>query len=69
MRDETTRKVIEDEPFMLVGSPPCTMYSILQNSNKWRFTDAQWDEKMEEAKVHIDFCFKLFELQRRAGRF
>ena len=25
MRDEATQMVIDDEPFMLVGSPPCTM--------------------------------------------
>ena len=42
-------------------------FSILQNGNKGRFTKAQWNEKMEAARVHIRFSLKLFELQRRMG--
>ena len=60
--DEATKMVIEDEPFMLISSPPCTMFSMLQNGNKGRFTKQQWDAKIESARVHITFSLKLFEL-------
>ena len=66
-RDEATKMVIEQKPFMLISSPPCTMFSILQNGNRGRFTKEQWAEKMSAAEVHIDFSLKLFELQRRMG--
>lgn len=28
-RDEATRMVVQDEPHCLIGSPPCTMFSVL----------------------------------------
>ena len=68
-RDEATRMVVEDEPFCLIGSPPCTMFSILQNGNKWRFTKRYWDKKLQDAEVPIHFCLTLYEIQRRAGRY
>ena len=33
MRDEATKMVIEQKPFMLISSPPCTMFSILRSGN------------------------------------
>ena len=69
MRDEATEMVLTQKPFMLISSPPCTMYSILQNGNRGRFTKSEWDDKLAEAKVHIDFSLKLFEIQRRMGNY
>ena len=68
-RDEATQMIVSSEPFCLIGSPPCTMFSILQNGNKHRFTKAEWKEKMQKAEVHIRFCISLYEIQRRAGRY
>ena len=68
-RDEVVQKVLDEEPFMLVGSPPCTMFSILQNGNRHRHTPAAWAEMMKKAEVHIQFCITLYEIQRRAGRY
>ena len=62
MRDEAKTNVIEQKPFMLISSSPCTMFSKLQNGNRGRFTKDKWNEKMEAAKVHIDFSLKLFEI-------
>ena len=61
--------VVQDEPYCLIGSPPCTMFSILQNGNKWRHTEKDWQRKLDEAEVHIKFCLSLYEIQRRAGRY
>ena len=43
-RDEVVKRVIAEEPFCLIGSPPCTMFSCLQNGNKWRFSDKEWSQ-------------------------
>ena len=69
MRDEATLMLITDETMLLIGSPPCTMFSILQNGNRWRYSDEQWDAMLKKAQVHIEFCVRLFERQRRAGRY
>ena len=45
MRDEATKMVIGQQPFMLISSPPCTMFSILQNGNRGRFTKAAMGRK------------------------
>ena len=68
-RDEATRMVVTEEPFFLIGSPPCTMFSVLQNGNRHRFTERDWQKKLDDAEVHIKFCLTLYEIQRRAGRY
>ena len=68
-RDEAVRKVINEEPLFVIGSPPCTMFSILQNGNKHRHSPAAWQAKLDAAEVHIKFCLTLYEIQRRAGRY
>ena len=68
-RAEATRMVLQDEPYCLIGSPPCTMFSVLQNGNRWRFTKKDWQQKLDKAEVHIRFCLQLYEIQRRAGRY
>ena len=52
MRDDATKLVLEREPFMLICSPPCTMFSILQNGNRGRFSKEDWDEKLRCSSSH-----------------
>ena len=66
-RDEAVQMVLELEPYMLIGSPPCTMFSILQNGNKHRHTPEAWKQMMAKAEIHLNFCLTLYELQRRGG--
>ncbi len=49
---------------MIIGSPPCTMFSVLQHMHK-RTTER--DEKLAEAKRHLDFMLEVYEHQRRQG--
>ena len=44
-RDEATRMVVESEPFGLIGTPACTIFSILQNGNRHRYSQREWKEK------------------------
>ena len=50
-RDEVVQLVLELEPCMIIGSPPCTLFSILQNGHRHR--------------LHINLGLTLYELQRR----
>ena len=68
-RMEAMRKIIKDEPYFVIGSPPCTIWSILQNGNRGRYSEEEWAAKLRAGKVHIDFCLAIYEVQRRAGRY
>lgn len=65
MRDEATQMMLDRQPFMLISSPPYTMYSILQNGNRVRFCKTEWDDTLAAEQVHIASSLKLFENQRR----
>ena len=66
--------VIRDEPTLVIGSPPCTMFSRLQELNKHMYRDSKvWMEKfqlgMEQAKRYVRFCTQIYEHQRKHGRY
>ena len=50
-RDEVVERVLSEEPMMIIGSPPWTMFSILQNGNRWRHTPAAWNIMIDTAHV------------------
>ena len=63
------RELIRDsKPFMLIGSPPCTMFSTLQNMNKANRNEEEFNLRMEVAKKHIRFCLELYGMQLKGGR-
>ena len=58
-------KIKEEDPFCIIGSPPCTMFSMLQELTKAvKKYDPEWkrkhDKLYENAIVHINFCPKIF---------
>ena len=67
-------RVRSERPTLLVGSPPCTMFSLLQelakacNRDKPGWLEAH-EAKVEKAKRHIRFCCELYQLQQDAGRY
>merc|ERR1739836_104715 len=69
MRNKATRKVLEDTPLILVGSPPCTDWSVLMNLNWDKMDPAEVAERKRIARVHLEFCAKLYRIQHRAGRY
>ena len=63
------RKQIEAEkPFLVVGSPPCTYYSVLTQSNYSRMDPRKVERRKAEAKVLLEFAMEIYELQLKAGR-
>ena len=74
LSDKETQKqvkkmVVDGKPFMLIGSPPCTAFSQLQGLNKSKRDPEIVRRELASACAHIAFCFELYEIQRRAGRF
>ena len=48
-REKAWKKLVEDKPAVLVDSPPCTMFSLLQELNiAVHGKNAEWMKKFEE---------------------
>lgn len=69
MKNKAARKLISDEPYVLIGSPPCTDWSSLMNLNWPRMTPEEVERRNKEARVHLEFCMKLYKIQHDHGRY
>ena len=57
-----------ERPYIIVGSPPCTMCSSLQNIARAKPGGEQrCQEKLGEAMVNLEFCAKLYRHQISQG--
>ena len=56
------------KPWLLVGGPPCTDYSVMQNMNWGKMSPAERERRKVEAKLHVDFCAQLYRIQHEQGR-
>ena len=67
-----TQVIMMESPKLLIGSPPCTLFSNLQNLNL-AVQSEEWKSKFYEARrkaeAHLMFCCKLYKLQRSLGRY
>ena len=59
---------------LVIGSPPCTLFSRLQELNKHMYKDsrewmAKFQERMQQAKRYVKFCVDIYNYQRSQGRF
>lgn len=60
-------------PYLVIGSPPCTLFSQLQELNKHiHRDDPVWLRKFEEAKAeatsHLVFCAMIYQHRMKHGR-
>ena len=67
------KRVKEEAPYLLIGSPPCTYFSDLQELNKAvHGSKPGWLEKFdwetEKAIKHLKFCSALYKHQVQQGR-
>ena len=55
------------KPVLLIGSPPCGPWSVLQHLHDPHGTPEEIENRMASARVHIQFCIKLYKTQVEAG--
>ena len=72
--EEIDAAIEKDDPFIVIGSPPCTMMSQLQELNWAKHSDKpEWRctflKLVEEAKAHIRFCCKIYKARSDRGRY
>ena len=72
-REGAWKQIKKESPYLLIGSPPCTYFSMLQelniavNGNKPGWMERFHIEK-EKAKKHVEFCCSLYKYQLDQGR-
>ena len=70
---EVEAKIDAEQPELLIGSPPCTKFSILQNLVRAKGLTHEQRDKFErdlaQAVKHVNFCVKLYHRQRVRGRY
>ena len=65
-RNRLVRLVLEEKPFIVIGSPPCTWWSTIQRLNMGKFSEENKQKRHEEALLHLNCCAKVYKLQMDA---
>ena len=73
-RRRAVKYVLTEKPKLVIGSPMCTLFSLLQEINIAKHGhDPEWMEafqkRLDKAKRHIRFCIQLYKLQMSQGRY
>ena len=69
MRNRATRLVLTDKPMLLIASPMCTTYSVMNNANHSRMPPEVVQARFDHARKHMEFPAKLYKLQIQEGRY
>ena len=71
-RKRAIKYINEKKPFLVVGSPPCTLFSVLQGLNLYK-NGAEWRREFEikkrKAIQHVELCTAIYRLQSASGRY
>ena len=69
MRNKAVRKLLQDKPKLLVGSPMCTEFSSWMSINHPKMPKEVVQQRLERARNHLKCCTKLYAIQIRQGRY
>ena len=67
VQQKVLKMIREEKPQMIIGSPPCSLFSILQNGNP-NNGSKELLEEYEKAKENVRFCIKIYRMQMEAWR-
>ena len=65
-RAAAVRRIDEEGPSLVIGSPMCTMFSALQNL---QLRNDAGDKRLDNATKHIKFAVAVYRRQKRQGRY
>jgi hypothetical protein len=66
-RARCRRQLAKEKPYLVIGCPPCTQYSRLQNLNRNRVDPRERHRRQVEAKVLLDFAIEVYRAQLARG--
>ena len=72
-RRAAMRQIEKEDPYVLIGSPPCTYFSMLMELNIHnQRNNPEWMEKYGKENIkaieHVNFCCSLYERQLSRGK-
>jgi len=62
-------KIVELDPWLVVGSPPCDPFSSLHYLNAKREDPVKRAESIRRGIVHLAFCFAIYRERANKGRY
>ena len=68
-RDKARDLVRNKKHLLLVLSPMCTAFSILQRMNYPKLDPQEVEKYMKDATTHLEFCMDLCEIQTEQGMY
>ena len=68
-REEARRRLLEQKPMFLIGSPMCRAFSTWQTLNETRRDPELVRKEFTKAMIHLQFMCELYEAQVTAGRY
>ena len=63
MRSAAVRRVIQDKPRLLIGSPMCGFSGSMSNLNYARMTEEETQQRMAYGREHLEICVRFYEVQ------
>ena len=67
-RKQVRAEIMEQKPWMVIGSPPCTAFSSLMSFNKNRMDNNKFNKQISEGKLLLNFAVDIYKLQASQGR-
>ena len=71
MREKALKVVEEEEPYLLIGSPPCTNICrwVHLFAARYGWSEEEKQKRRAAAEVHLKFVHELYSIQIRKGRY
>jgi hypothetical protein len=58
-----------EDPWIVIGSPPCTAFSIMNGLNKSKMPAETRERRLTEGKVLLNFALDVYTWQHRRGKY
>lgn len=68
-REEAWKRITRDQLYMVIGSPPCTAWSQIQDYNWPTMSESQQKAIKDKARIHLKFCAQIYKYQLDNGRY
>ena len=69
VRQEVATLIEREDPLFLIGAPPCTVFSSMQNINQKHNVGEVWELKYQQGLAHLEYAVQLYWEQISRGRF
>ncbi len=69
VQSRVKRMVAEGKPLFVIGSPPCTSFSSIQNMNNKKRDAKVVEAERKAGERHLQFCLEIYMIQIKAKRY